>query len=145
MGKRNPYRDHPDPEYQRWGRKYSRFPGVAECARLIRDGRARGAWADVIAYELAENAAACLPELIEAFRSDPSDEVRLYVMMALELARVPESVAFLADVLRQGDVRWAPYAQRTLAAIDTRRSRAVLWNTRHPAPAEVEPLDRDRM
>jgi hypothetical protein len=90
MGKRNRYRDHIDPEYQRWGRRYPRFPGVEECARLIRVGKARGAWADIIAYELAENASHCLPALIDTFRTDSSDAVRLYVMMALEIAKLPE-------------------------------------------------------
>ena len=67
MGKHNHYRDHVDPEYQRWGRRYPRFPGVAECANLIRAGKARGAWADIIAFELGENASTCLAELTETF------------------------------------------------------------------------------
>src|SRR5262245_3006726 len=86
MGKRNRYRDHMDPEYQRWGRTYPRFPGVAECARLLRDGKARSAWADIIVYELAENAGACLAELVETFRTDLSVTVRLWMMMALDIA-----------------------------------------------------------
>lgn len=53
MGKRNRYRDHVNPEYKCWGRRYPRFPGVAEGASLIGAGRARGAWADFIAFELA--------------------------------------------------------------------------------------------
>src|SRR5208283_2520333 len=111
MGKRNQYRDHIDPEYQRWGRQYPRFPGVAECARLIRARKARRGWADIILYELAENASLCLPDLIEAFRTDPSGDVRLFVMMALEVAKLPESVPFLADVLQDGNAALTGYAE----------------------------------
>jgi len=132
MGKRKRYRDHTDPEYQRWGREYPRFPGVAECARLIRTGKARGAWADIIAHELAENAALCLPELIETFRTDSSEDVRLYVMMALDIARVPESVSFLAEVLQGGSQRFMPYAKSALMGIDTPESRSVLWKAAYP-------------
>lgn len=117
MGKRNRYRDHVDPEYQRWGRRYPRFPGVAECANLIRAGKARGAWADIIAFELAENAATCLAELIETFRTDTGGDVRRYIVMALDIARIPASAPFLSEVLREADSRYAPYAERALGGI----------------------------
>jgi hypothetical protein len=131
MGKRNRNlgRDDTDPEFRRWCRKYPRFPGVAECARLIRDGKARRAWADFIVQELAENASECLPELIETFRSDSTEgDVRLIVMMALDIAHVPESVPFLGEVLREGDPRLVPYATHALQGIDTAESRTLLWN-----------------
>lgn len=67
MANSNRYRDSIDPEAQRWGRTYSRFPGVTECMRLIRSGKARGTWATIISLELAENAGECLAELIETF------------------------------------------------------------------------------
>jgi hypothetical protein len=134
MGKRTRYRDHIDPEHQRWGRKYPRFPGVAECARLIRAGKARGTWADIIAYELAENANLCLPDLIETFRSDSSEDVRLYLMMALETARLPESVPFLAEVLHDGNPRFTPYVERALRNINTPEARTVLWKAGRSEP-----------
>ena len=115
-----------------WHRKYPCFPGVDECVRLIRAGKARGSWADIISYELAENADDCLPALIDTFRSDSSDKVRLYVMMALEIARLQESVPFLAEVLRGANPRFTPYAERTLHGINTREARTVLWKASHP-------------
>jgi len=134
MGKRNRYRDHIDPEHQRWGRTYSRFPGVTECTRLIRDGKARGSWADIIVYELAENAGECFAELVEAFRTDPSESVRLYVMMTLDMARLPESIPFLAEVLREGDPRFTPYALGALNGINCRESRTALWEVTQGHP-----------
>jgi hypothetical protein len=131
VGKRHNYRDHIDPEYRRWGRKYPRFPGVAECVRLIRAGKARGSWADIIADEMARHASLHLPELIETFRTDSSDQVRLFVMMALEMARLPESIPFLAEVLRQGNSDFTPYAERGLRDIDTPQARAALWEATH--------------
>ena len=138
MGKRSRYRDHVDPEYKRWGRRYARFPGVAECVRLIRAGKARGAWADIIASELAENSATHLGELIETFRNDPSGDVRLYVMMALDIARVPASIPFLAEVLREADPRYVPYAEHALQGFDTPEARTVLWNAARPKAAAAE-------
>jgi hypothetical protein len=132
MGKRNRFRDHIDPEYQRWGRTYPKFPGVAECARLIRNGKARGAWVDIIADELAVNAGDCLPDLINTFRMDSSEDVRLFVMMALDTARIPQSVPFLKEVLIGGNAKFAAIAERALSGIDTREARTVLWNTTHP-------------
>lgn len=122
---------HVDPEYQRWVKKYPHFPGVAECVRLIRENKAKGAWADIISDELAENAVDCLTELIAAFRDATSDDVRLHVMMALEIARVPESVPFLEEVLRQGDTKYATYAERSLSGVDTKEARTALRNAKH--------------
>lgn len=136
MGKRNRYRDHCDPEVQRWGRTYPRFPGVAECARLIRARKATGTWAYIVAEELAENASDCLEELIDTFREDMtedhnSDDVAMYVMMALDIAKLPASVEFLSEVLQEGDPRFTPYARSALEAIDTRESRTALFHATH--------------
>jgi hypothetical protein len=138
MGKRARNRDHIDPEYRRWCRKYPRFPGVAECVRLIRAGKARRAWSDIIAFELAENAARCLPDLIEAFRADASGAVSFFVLMALEDAKLPESVPFLGEVLREGNPSFVCYVERTLRAINTPESRSVLWQAGHSKP-DVSP------
>jgi hypothetical protein len=127
VGKRSLNRDHPDPESRRWARTYPRFPGVAECARLIRVGKARGAWADIIVHELAAHAAECLPDLIATFRDDSEGDVRLFVLMALDIARPPAAVGFLAEVLQGGDARYTLYAERALTGIGTTEARTVLW------------------
>jgi hypothetical protein len=144
VGKRTRDRDNPNPEVQRWGRTYPRFPGVAECARLIKAREARGVWADIIAYELANNAHACLPELIEAFRKDRGGDVGLYVMMALDIARLPETVPFLAEVLTEGNPAFVPYALRALEGINTPESRSALWHMkdRYPNDADGDALRR---
>src|SRR5262249_14087950 len=127
MGKRNRWRDHIDPECQRWGQKYPRFPGVAECARLILARKAKGAWVDIIVQELAENAASCLQDLVDAFLNHPGGDVRLYVMIALDIARSPEAVPFLTEVMREGDSILAGYAESALRGIDTSEARKALW------------------
>lgn len=145
MGKRDRYRDHVDPEYRRWGRTYHSFPGVDECARLIVDRKVTGAWADIIAYELAENARNHYEELIDAFRRHEPDDVALYVMMALEMAVLPGSVDFLAGVLRNGNATFRPYAERALKAIDTKESRTALFNATvaEPCGEREPPMTRD--
>jgi hypothetical protein len=131
MGKRDRFRDDLDPELRRWGRKYRSFPGVDECVRLILAGQARGAWADFVVFELAENAPDHLEELVTAFREHASDIAALYLLEAIEIAALPESVGFFSELLLQQDPRFAPYAQRALAAINTRDARAALYRAQH--------------
>lgn len=145
MGKRDRYRDHVDPEYRRWGRTYRSFPGVDECARLILDRKATGAWGDIVAYELAENAHDHLNALIKAFHDLESDDVAIYVLMALEMAALPASVEFLSGVLRDGNVTFMPYAERALKAIDTKESRTALFNAMNAeqSDARKSPVSRE--
>ena len=121
----SPYRDHIDPEYRRRGEAIRGFPVLLNVARIIRSRKVKGAWADIITHELAANAAGCLPELIAAYREGLSDDVPTYVMMALDIARLPDSVPFLVEVLRGGDDRFTSYAKRALKGIDTREARTA--------------------
>jgi hypothetical protein len=129
MGKRDPNRDHPDPEVRRWKKKYRKFPGVAECVRLIREGYANDAWMDIIVCELTENAKDCLCELMETFQAEKEiGGVGTFTLLAaIELAKLPEAAPFLAELLKEGNPRFTPYAMRGLRAIDTPESRKVLW------------------
>lgn len=131
MGRHNRYRDHVDPEYRRWGRTYPAFPGVEECARLVLDRKVTGAWADIVVYELAENADSHLAEMTEAFRAHKSDAFALCILMALELAALPASVEILAAILKDGNSFYVPYAKRALHAVGTRESRRVLFDATH--------------
>lgn len=133
MGKRNRYHNHLDPEVQRWGNTYPHFLGVAECVRLIDAGKARGIWAEVIHQELAENAKEHLAEMIAVFHAHSGDFIALYMLMALETEKIPESVEFLAQVLRDGNEHFVPYARRALLAINTRESRKALYEIDHGA------------
>jgi hypothetical protein len=83
--------------------------------------------AENIVYDLAENTAACLPEMIEAFRTETTSAVPSYTMMALDIARIPESVPFLAEFLAEGDPQFLSFAKNALKGIDTRESRTALW------------------
>ena len=128
MAERNRYRDHMDPAYRKWGLAYRSFPGVEECVRLILARKAKGAWADIVVHELAENASENLQPLIGAFRKSKSDDVAVFVLMALELAALPASVEFLSEVLQNENPEFVAYARRTLIAIDTAESRSALFH-----------------
>jgi hypothetical protein len=52
-------------------------------------------------------------------------------MMALDMARLPEAVPFLAQVLRDGDPNLTHYAERALMGINTPEARTVLWEITH--------------
>ncbi len=144
MGKRDRFRDHVDPEYRRWGRTYRSFPGVDECARLILDRKATGAWADILVWELAENASEHFNEMIHAFRAHEQDDVALYILMALELAALPASVNFLSGVLQDGNPRFVPYAQRTLKAINSKESRTAMFNAKETEQDDARELPDSR-
>lgn len=123
-----------DPEWQRWIAKYPKGPSIAECVRLLHTHNVGGVWNDFISFALADHAENSLPELIDAFRNE-EEVVAVYVMMAIEMAKPPAAIPFLADVLKEGDVRFTPYAERALKEMDTRESRRVLWEsgrTREP-------------
>ena len=125
------YRRHIDPEYRRWSRKYPRFPGVAECVRLLRQNNVRGAWVNIIAHELAVHAGESLPQLVAVFRSDEGEWVRLMVLMSIAEAKLPGAIPFLAEVARERHPRFAPYAHEGLSTIGTSEARAALWRVTH--------------
>jgi hypothetical protein len=131
MGKRDRFQDHPDPDWQNWGRTYRSFPGVAECVRVVLDLKATGCWSDIVVYELTRNAHDHLQELIDAFREHVSDNAARYLLQALEAAALPESVGLFSELLSERDPRFVPYAERALQAIDTREARAALFRARH--------------
>ncbi len=128
MPKKPKFHDHIDPEYQRWGKTYPSFPGIPECVDLILNRKAIGAWADIVAYELAENADEHADEMIGMFNIHQNDSVSLFMLMAFELAAIPSTVPFFASVLCDGDNRFKPHARRGLEAINTKESRTALFN-----------------
>ena len=121
------YRRHIDPEYRRWGRKYPKFPGVAECLRLLQTTNVRGTWRDIIAYELTTHAGECLSELVEVFQASDDEGVRLNILSAIAEARLPAAIPFLAVVTKSPHPSLVSYAVRGLKAIGTREARAALW------------------
>lgn len=127
MGELIDYRSHIDPEYRRWGRKYPRFPGVAECLRLLKVTNVRGAWRDIIAHELTTHAGECLSELVEVFQASEDEGVRLNILSAIAEARLPDAITFLAVVTKSPQPSLVSLAVRGLKAIGTREARAALW------------------
>jgi HEAT repeat protein len=143
VGKAIDYRRHLDPEYRRWGRKYTLFPGVAECVRLLRAGNVRGAWVDIIALELAAHASECLPELVTVFRTEESEWVRQMVLMAVAQARLPAAIPFLAEVAQERHPRFTTYAEQGLSDIGTSQARAALWRATHAERGAAANRPRD--
>jgi len=130
MGKRDRYRKSINLEDKRWGQKYRSFPGVGECVRLLLDVRVCGYTLEIIKAELVENASRHLEEMIDAFHNHKTDRVAIFMLMVLELAALPESVDFLATVLRDDNPDYRKWAQMALEAINTRESRTALFNAK---------------
>lgn len=59
-------------------------------------------------------------------------------MMALDIARLPASVPFLAEVLREADPRYVSFAERALRGINTSEARMALWNAERPEVITVK-------
>jgi len=76
--------------------------------------------------------------MIAAFREDPSAFFAICVIQALEEAKLPASVPFLAEVLREGNPRFRQYAVRALQEINTRESRTALFNATHSKPLAID-------
>jgi hypothetical protein len=131
MKKTDIYREHPDPEHRRWGRKYPKFPGVAECVRLLRSRKARGVWIDIIHYELTKNANLCLNDLVGAFQTETNEWVKLIVLFAICDARLSEAIPFLTEVARESHPEFAAYATKGLRSIGTVDARTALWFATH--------------
>lgn len=120
-------REHLDPEYVRWRKRYPRFPGVAECFRVLHRHNVHGAWLDIIEYELVDHATECLQELIDAYRSEDSDCYRRYALWAIANTRLPAAIPFLAEVAKGPNDFFSEIAMDSLAEINTKESRTVLW------------------
>lgn len=118
-------------DYSEWRRKYSVFPGIAECVKLLGQRNKGGEWIEIIEWEMTVHAKECLPELAAVFNSEKSDWVRMIVLYAITEAKLPEAIEFLAEVVNQGDPKFAPIAQKGLSMIDTRESRTALWKATH--------------
>ena len=118
---------HIDPEYDRWFQKYPTFPGVAKCVELLKRPNVRGAWRDIICWQLKEHAAQHLEELMSAIRADENAGIRLMLMGALEEAAVPESLPLWKEYLQSGNDEERQYAERALKAINTKEARRLLW------------------
>jgi HEAT repeat protein len=120
-------REHLDPEYVRWRKKYRRFPGVAECFRVLHGRNVNGALKEIIECELIDHASECLQELIDVYRSEDDDYYRRYAFWAIAKSRLPEAIPFLAEVAKEPNDFFSEIAMDSLAEINTKESRTVLW------------------
>jgi len=116
-----------DPEYERWKRKYPRFPGVATCVELLRRGNVRGAWVDIICGELEEHARECTAELLDAIRADANRGIRPILLGVIENAGIPEALPLFVELLDDPDESTRAHAVRGLKRLDTKEARQALW------------------
>ena len=128
---------HPDPEYARFYTTYPTFPGVPTCLTLLRSGKAKGAWIDLICHELHRYAAentdeetakkAKVEEIVAAFRAEPVSWVRILLLSSIAKTGLPEYIPLLQENLASEQEGLRFWAQAGLGKIDTKESRTVLW------------------
>lgn len=120
---------HIDPEYERWHRKYPRFPGVAKCIELLCRGDVSGAWVDIICDELTAHAHESLQEIIdEAGAATEHSPLNYMLLHVIADARLPEALSFLIEHARSADEQARTIAINGLKQLDSKESRRALWD-----------------
>ena len=125
-----------DPEVQRYRRKYPIFPGVQTCVELLQGRNVHGSYLDSVLYDLELHAATYVDELIQAFRAEQDDRVRVLLLAVMAETGLPAFMPLFIENLHADDeVRY--WAVVGLKQIDTKEARRALWE------AKVQPSSRD--
>ena len=98
-------KEHPDPTQQRFYQTYPKFPGVEILLRLLRTGKAKGVWIDLICIELQDHAAEWADEFIAAFHTEPDEWTRILLLSSIAEAAAPAFVPLLTESLMSGQER----------------------------------------
>src|SRR5262245_5370122 len=80
-----------------------------------------------------------LDELIEAFTHEPDRGLRCWLLDLIGEARSPAALPFLAARLHDPDPDLRDRAVASLARLDTRDARTVLWNARSSGLIDERP------
>ena len=116
-----------DPEYQRYRRKYPRFPGVAETVRVLKLGGTRGGYLDVVLLDLREHASDVLTELTDAVDEESDQRVRALIIGELAESADHRLVGFFERLLDDPNESVAHWAEVGLRHIDTKDARRALF------------------
>jgi HEAT repeat protein len=116
-----------DPEYERWKRKYPKFPGVAKCVDLLRSPNVHGSWVNIICAELQENASKIGKELVDAFRTETDIGVRRILLGVIAEAKILEALPTLVENLKSPDESLRYWAIEGLKGLNTPEARRALW------------------
>lgn len=124
--------DNIDPEVARWNRKYPGFPGVAASVELLRRSNVRGAWVDIICWELQRHAHGHTDELLAATREEVSrgSEVARILLYIVAGAKMPEALPLFAELLNVSDDTLREFATNGLVKLDSKESLRILWEHR---------------
>ncbi len=126
-------KDCVDPEQARYYETYPRFPGIDTALRLLRTGEAKTSAIDVICMELRDHAAKNSAEFIVAFRVEPDERTRVFLLAAITEASSPAFIPLLTENLTAAQERLRDWAEFGLTKINTSESRAALWQWRSAA------------
>ena len=118
-----------DPEWERFKRKYPKFPGVKEYVRLLHRGNVQGAWIDYILDDLQEHAHLIADELIQALIDEENDRVRILLLQVVAEAGLHEATSILIGYLKSGDENLRSYAVEGLKKIDSKEARRALYES----------------
>ncbi|MDJ0765319.1 MAG: hypothetical protein QNJ97_20230 [Myxococcota bacterium] len=119
-------KQHIDPEYARWKRKYPMYPGTEKCVELLRSNSVRGTWIDIICHEIEQYSITNPSKLIEAVERRENHGIRRVLLGILENIACPESISVFIKILESGEEDERDYAVRGLRRIDNKEARTAL-------------------
>lgn len=122
-------KEHIDPEYERWYRKFPNYPGFQKCVELLGSSNVQGAWVDVICHELGQHAHEETDELLSLARSEIGNNswVGRILLQVIANAKLPDAFDLFAELLKSPDESLQNYAIDGLQQLNTKEARQLLW------------------
>lgn len=130
-------KDSVDPEMARFYEVYPRFPGVQLLLTLLRSGKAKGTWLDILCGELGEHAAETADELIAACQSETEEWVQAILLSVIAETGLPEFTALLTENLSADSESLRYWAKVGLEKTNAKEARTILWQFRSGAGSKT--------
>lgn len=117
-----------DPEYERWEKKYPKFPGVPKCVELLHSSNVKGAWIDIICFELEVFSRNDPTEVIDGIKTSDNQRVSFILLDVLENSAPEEAVPILGEMVKSSDEEDRFHAVNMLKRIGTKEARTILFH-----------------
>jgi len=119
--------DHVDPVARQWYQRFSKQPSIEDCLTVLRQGNLQGGLSDWIGWELTDHAKDSPCEVIDAVGKCEEDYSRICLLMAIEIAVIPEALSLFAEILHSEIEPERECAIRGLQALNSKAARTVLF------------------
>jgi hypothetical protein len=115
-----------DPAFLKWNQQYPKFPGVAECVRVLSKRNTKGSLVDIICEELQFHAREHVGELLTAFETANDPRIRRMLLGIISEAKLTEASALFGQYVQSEDESLRIWSIRGLEHLDTAEAREIL-------------------